>query len=1292
MKKNYARAILIGCIGIFSCLSAVAATVTNPQAVSDLINRIGGTGAADRFVTVVDPTLATSNKETFVITSQDGKPCIKGSNAIAVTTGLNWYLNHYAHINLAWNNLTTDLLTVKLPVPAQDETRQCAGDCRYYMNYCTLSYSCAPWTWDRWQKEIDWMALHGINMPLMGVGMEAVWRNIMIDLGYSEDDVNSFVPGPSYQAWWLMGNLTGWGGANPKWWYARQEALAKKILARERSLDMKPVLPGFAGLVPIIFMTKSTDKMTWSADVKDGGGWVDGFKSPAMIDPNSANFEKMAEIFYTHQKALMGTSKYYSMDLLHEGSGGDILKADTNKVKAFTKTVTALDTNIGDTTQWVVQHWLGNPTGVLKSTVAKKRMVVLNLYADATSDWNGSFGGHDMVFCVLNNFGGKVGMHGRLQRTISQYYSCRSAYGSTTLRGVGATPEGIENNPVLFDALFEMPWRTSMNMNEWLAEYAKARYGTDSVSKNLAPAWQLLGNSIYNHQEISGLSSSPNQGPAEAVFCARPSLTADKASSWGFCNIGWDVDKVRMATYNLLEAKNEELLKNANYQNDVVETTRQSLVDYSVTLLAQMNTAFNAKNTTAFKNYCNRFLGMILDMDTLLNTNPNCMLGKWTEQAKSIADEPEARAAGATDADKVWLEKNARMLISTWDQTNGSLADYSNRLWGGMLKDYYYPRWKSYLADKQAGSNGTTGGGWYSHDWAWANNHTTTFPTTSQGDAYATALKVFNKYFGKFYLNNELTAMFAFGTPDVRTTSIATLKRAANFNCSITAPDDKGYTMLYIDFNGNGSYSNNEIFVATKNGTLRNFNFDIPTTSKTGLISAKIVESGATGEEIANFQFKITISASITPPNSVTIDNWILPCTTNSNKEITLGTPQVGSGILNIPETFSYIGIPYKITGFAEGALQGQQTLSQLILPANFKSFAPGKALTASPFKGCTALTGVSLTQGNTAFQVIDNILYNAAADTLIGCPVKSTQKAANLPTTLKSVLASAFEGVTGVERIVPAATAPAALGTDAFKSSTVHVSVPVATADAYATAWAQPLLLSVPAGTTLTTVPKSTLDVLEINQTPTTTGNVTATVTPTYGWLTYTFATAKEFVPLYFGNDVTAVVTTDSTEAVKTLNLGTDFIAYKWANSAFTKATALKAGGYLILPSASYVGKPITFRANGDKLVVVPSGMGLSLDGNLTYNTVSPTGYVYQYLPTDDKFVLKNTLTIPPFGAFLETIGNAPQEVAGTGYKTGIRQITTSAKITLYDLSGRKIQAVPKGVYIKNGKTMYHP
>lgn len=38
--------------------------------------------------------------------------------------------------------------------------------------------SLAWWDWKRWEKEIDMMALQGINLPLAFTGQEAIWQKV----------------------------------------------------------------------------------------------------------------------------------------------------------------------------------------------------------------------------------------------------------------------------------------------------------------------------------------------------------------------------------------------------------------------------------------------------------------------------------------------------------------------------------------------------------------------------------------------------------------------------------------------------------------------------------------------------------------------------------------------------------------------------------------------------------------------------------------------------------------------------------------------------------------------------------------------------------------------------------------------------------------------------------------------------------------------------------------------------------------------------------------------------------
>lgn len=40
------------------------------------------------------------------------------------------------------------------------------------------------WDWERWEKETDWMALQGINLPLAFTGQEAIWQKVFMVNNY----------------------------------------------------------------------------------------------------------------------------------------------------------------------------------------------------------------------------------------------------------------------------------------------------------------------------------------------------------------------------------------------------------------------------------------------------------------------------------------------------------------------------------------------------------------------------------------------------------------------------------------------------------------------------------------------------------------------------------------------------------------------------------------------------------------------------------------------------------------------------------------------------------------------------------------------------------------------------------------------------------------------------------------------------------------------------------------------------------------------------------------------------
>ena len=256
-------------------LSHLLAFSANP--VDELLERIDK-GASAKFKTQ----LVKSDKDFFELDQQGQKVVVRGNTWVNIASGVNWYLKYYAGIHLSWNQMQAKLPAV-LPAVSKKERHETDLGLRYDFNYCTFSYSMAFWDWKRWEQEIDWLALHGVNLPLAIVGEECVWRNMLLKLGYSEEEVGKFIAGPAFLAWWEMNNLEGWGGPLPLSWYDRQEKLQKQILARMKRLGMHPVLPGYCGMVP------HDAKEKLNLNVADAGLW-NGFQRPANLLPTDPRF------------------------------------------------------------------------------------------------------------------------------------------------------------------------------------------------------------------------------------------------------------------------------------------------------------------------------------------------------------------------------------------------------------------------------------------------------------------------------------------------------------------------------------------------------------------------------------------------------------------------------------------------------------------------------------------------------------------------------------------------------------------------------------------------------------------------------------------------------------------------------------------------------------------------------------------------------------------------------------------------------------------------------------------
>lgn len=676
-----------------------------------------------------------SDRDFFEITSKNGKPLIRGNNYVSIASGINWYLKYSVGVHLTWNSMHASL-PATLPLVQGVERHTTDIKHRYYLNYCTLSYSMAFWDWKRWEQELDWMALHGINLCLDIVGTDVVWRNVLLKLGYTKDEANEFVAGPAFQAWWLMNNLEGWGGPNSDNWYQQRERLQKQIMKRMKELGINVCLPGYSGMVP------HDAKERLGLDVADPGKWND-YKRPAFLQPTSKRFAEIASIYYKEQQRLYGKADFYSMDPFHEGGnagGVDLRKAG----EAIMGAMKAVNPNA----VWVVQAWGACPYPSMIKHLKNGDMLVLDLYSENRPQWGNSestwyrkegFNGHDWAFCMLLNFGGNVGMFGKLQHVVDEYYKARCSSFKSTMKGVGLTMEGIENNPVMYELVSELPWRDAkFSWKEWLHDYVEARYGNINNAK-VHDAWLLLARSVYG----AG-AKIVEQGCHESVLCARPALDVYQVSSWSEMEEFYNPDDVIRAARLMVEASHE-VKANDNFRYDLVDVTRQAIAEQARYVYDEVVAAYKAKDRKMFDYTTKRFLDILLQQDRMLSSMPDFMVGGWIRSARNLG-------TNAQESDH--YEWNARVQITTWGNRSaaerGGLREYAHKEWNGVLADFYYPRWKAYFEALAATLDGKPMKqlDFYAMDEKWTLLHNV-YPYEAQGNPVEFAQTAFNNVFGK---------------------------------------------------------------------------------------------------------------------------------------------------------------------------------------------------------------------------------------------------------------------------------------------------------------------------------------------------------------------------------------------------------------------------------------------------------------------------------------------------------------------------------------------------------------
>lgn len=694
----------------------------------------------------------TARPDTAEYRAEAGHLTIRATGAVAASVALARYVRDHLGTRLTWQQPrigarptgSSPVSTIPLP-DAPRTTVSSPHEVRYYLNVVTFGYSTPFWGWDRWEHEIDWMALHGITHPLMLVAHEAVLAETFRRAGLPAAEAARWLGGAAHFPWTFMGGMHSFGGPLPARWAERRVDLARRILARMRELGMTPVLPAFGGHVPPALVgPEPAGEIEWQ-------GW-----HIPLLHPESRRFQELFATFARVQRELLGPgSGHYAVDPYIESvpPSGDVeyLRA------AGRGTYRALAAADPDAV-WVLQGWPFHYKGAFWTPdrvaaylrdVPVDRTLVLDLWGEyvplhtALLADGAPLAGRPWVWCALHNFGGRPALFGDLRGLVRDVHALPD--GVPHLRGIGLAPEAIENNEVFYELATDLAWddapRSPAELDRWLERFVLDRYGlsdphldtgpdtgpgtgpglsglTGELRANLAQmalrAWHTIYSTLYGEGRTrsvptpviarpwtAGLPFPAQRSAGEAIGRVPPTPSSN-IDAENDPAVATALPRLDQAVRELTQVR--DLLPDDLRDNQPRDLLSADIAELAGHVLAQgtrvhvrgILAAARAGDPDGVRTPVNRLRDDLLKLDDLAGARPETRLSTWVDAA---------RAWGDTDAERDAMEREARSLVSVWGGQHNGLHDYSGRHWQGLVRDLYLPRWQAWadwLADAAA--------------------------------------------------------------------------------------------------------------------------------------------------------------------------------------------------------------------------------------------------------------------------------------------------------------------------------------------------------------------------------------------------------------------------------------------------------------------------------------------------------------------------------------------------------------------------------------------------------------
>ncbi|MGZ5948158.1 MAG: alpha-N-acetylglucosaminidase TIM-barrel domain-containing protein, partial [Caulobacteraceae bacterium] len=579
---------------------------------------------------------------------------------------------------------------------------------RAYLNTCAFGYTTPWWDWPRWRREIDWMAAHGVDMPLAMEGQEFVWRALWREAGLTEAELADYFSGPAFTPWQRMGNLEGYRAPLPAAWIDKKRDLQRKILAGMRGLGMNPILPAFGGYVPKAFALKHPRARIYR--MRAGAG----FHETYWLDPADPLFAHLAGRFLALYAATYGPGTYYLADSFNEmtppiaddgsdagGAFNDAAAASAaarasvdpalkaRRLAAYGKAIHQAFAAARPNAVWVMQGWLfgadqgfWTPEAIAAylSAIPDEALMVLDIGNDRYPEvWRRAraFGGKRWIYGYVHNYGASNPVYGDLGYYRADLAALTKSPDTKALAGFGLFPEGLNNNSIVYEAAYDLAWNAGgASQAAWLSTYARSRYGRTSAG--LEAALTRLVEAAYSTRYWTPRWWNNRAGAY--LFFKRPT-----AAIVQFEGHPGDRAKLAGAVHDLTRlapAFSDQPL----FVLDLVDAVRHLASEEIDVTLMQAVAAYGRGDRALGDRARRRVEALALTLDRLLGVHAET-LATWIDAARAYAD---------TSSDARAYVLNAKAQVTVWGG-QGNLADYASKAWQGLYRDFYLPRWSMFL-------------------------------------------------------------------------------------------------------------------------------------------------------------------------------------------------------------------------------------------------------------------------------------------------------------------------------------------------------------------------------------------------------------------------------------------------------------------------------------------------------------------------------------------------------------------------------------------------------------------